>query len=138
MAIILKPRSLLRLEGVHPDLVRVVHRAADMSDLDFTVLEGRRTLDKQKQLLAQGATKTLNSRHLTGHAVDLAPMLDFDNDGKIETFEMFDWPLTHRLAKIVKAAAVAENVPLTWGGDWRTFKDGPHWELPWKQYPKGE
>lgn len=127
MAIILGARSLSRLEGVHPDLVRVVKRAAATSDLDFTVLEGLRTIDRQKQLKAQGATKTMNSRHLTGHAVDLAPMLD----GKVS----WDWPLYHRLAKIVKAAAAAEKVPLTWGGDWRTFKDGPHWELPWKQYP---
>lgn len=129
MAIVLGARSLSRLEGVHPDLVRVVKRAAATSDLDFTVLEGLRTLDRQRQLFAQKATKTMNSRHLTGHAVDLAPMLD----GKVS----WDWPLYHRLAKTVKAAAAAEKVPITWGGDWRTFKDGPHWELPWKEYPKG-
>ena len=130
MSIILGPRSISRLVDVHPDLVRVVHRAAALSSLDFTVLEGWRTMDRQKQLLAQGATRTLNSRHLTGHAVDLAPMIG----GTVS----WDWPLYHRLAKIVKAAAVAENVPLTWGGDWKTFKDGPHWELPWKFYPKGK
>jgi peptidoglycan L-alanyl-D-glutamate endopeptidase CwlK len=120
----------MRLEGVHPDLARVVKRAAAMSDLDFTVLEGLRTEARQRQLMQQGATKTLNSRHLTGHAVDLAPMLD----GKVS----WDWPLYHRLAKTVKSAAAFEKVPLQWGGDWRTFKDGPHWELPWKQYPKGK
>ena len=130
MSIVLGARSLSRLEGVHPDLVRVVKKAAAMSDLDFTVLEGLRTQERQKELMANGATKTMNSRHLTGHAVDLAPMLG----GKIS----WDWPLYNRLAKIVKAAAAAENVPITWGGDWRTFKDGPHWELPWKQYPKGK
>jgi peptidoglycan L-alanyl-D-glutamate endopeptidase CwlK len=129
MSIVLGPRSLSRLQDVHPDLVRVVKRAAAMSDLDFTVLEGLRTLERQKVLMKNGATKTMNSRHLTGHAVDLAPMV---GDGV-----SWDWPLYHRLAKIVKAAAAAESVPLTWGGDWRTFKDGPHWELPWKQYPKG-
>ena len=129
MSITLGSRSLMRLEGVHPDLVRVVKRAAASSDLDFTVLEGLRTEARQRQLFKQGATKTLNSRHLTGHAVDLAPLID----GKVS----WDWPLYHRLAKIVKAAAAAENVPLQWGGDWR-FKDGPHWELPWKQYPKGK
>lgn len=130
MSIVLGQRSLSRLEGVHPDLVRVVKRAAAMSSLDFTVLEGLRTLDKQKQLMAIGATKTMNSRHLTGHAVDLAPMVG----GTVR----WDWPLFHQLAPVVKAAAKAENVPLQWGGDWRTFKDGPHWELPWKQYPKGK
>ena len=115
---------------MHPDLVRVVKKAAAMSDLDFTVLEGLRTLARQKELMKNGATKTMNSRHLTGHAVDLAPMIG----GKIS----WDWPLYSRLAKIVKAAAAAEKVPLTWGGDWRTFRDGPHWELPWKFYPKGK
>jgi peptidoglycan L-alanyl-D-glutamate endopeptidase CwlK len=130
MSIVLGARSLSRLQGVHPDLVRVVKKAAAMSDLDFTVLEGLRTLERQKELMANGATKTMNSRHLTGHAVDLAPMIG----GKIS----WDWPLYNRLAKIVKAAAAAEKVSITWGGDWRTFKDGPHWELPWKQYPKGK
>jgi peptidoglycan L-alanyl-D-glutamate endopeptidase CwlK len=101
-----------------------------MSNLDFTVLEGVRTLERQRQLVAEGASKTLKSRHLTGHAVDLAPMIG----GKIS----WDWPLYNRLAKIVKAAAAEEKVPLTWGGSWQTFKDGPHWELPWKQYPKGK
>jgi peptidoglycan LD-endopeptidase CwlK len=130
VSIILGSRSLSRLKGVHPDLVRVVKKAAAMSNLDFTVLEGLRTLDRQRKLLAQGASKTLNSRHITGHAVDLAPLID----GKVS----WDWPLYHRLAKIVKAAAADENVPIVWGGDWRTFKDGPHWELPWKIYPKGK
>jgi len=128
MSIMLGPRSLSRLVDVRPDLVRVVKRAAAMSSLDFTVLEGLRTVARQHALMAQGATKTLNSRHLTGHAVDLAPMIG----GTVR----WDWPLYHQLAAIVKAAAAYEKVPVTWGGDWRTFKDGPHWELPWKQYPK--
>jgi len=130
MTIILGQRSLSRLEGVHPDLVRVVKKAAVLSDLDFTVLEGLRAVERQKQLVSHGASKTMNSRHITGHAVDLAPMIG----GKIR----WDWPLYHKLAKIVKAAAADEKVPLVWGGDWRAFKDGPHWELPWKFYPKGK
>jgi peptidoglycan LD-endopeptidase CwlK len=128
MPITLGARSLSRLQGVHPDLVRVVKRAAELSDLDFTVLEGLRTLERQQQLFKNRATRTMNSRHLTGHAVDLAPLLD----GTVS----WDWPLYHRLAKIVKTAGAVEGVPLVWGGDWRTFKDGPHWELPWKSYPK--
>jgi len=128
MSITLGSRSLMRLEGVHPDLVRVVKKAAALSDLDFTVLEGLRTVERQKQLVKQGASKTMNSRHITGHAVDLAPMIG----GKVS----WDWPLYHRLAKVVKAAAADENVPITWGGGWRTFRDGPHWELDWKFYPK--
>jgi peptidoglycan LD-endopeptidase CwlK len=132
MSIILGQRSLSRLDGVHPDLVRVVKKAAAMSPLDFTVLEGLRTLDRQKQLIAAGASSLKDptrSRHVTGHAVDLAPMIG----GTVR----WDWPLYHQLAAVVKDAAKAENVPIQWGGDWRTFKDGPHWELPWKTYPKG-
>jgi len=127
MTITLGSKSIQRLTGLHADLVRVVHAAARASDLDFCVLEGLRTLDRQKQLLSQGATTTLKSRHLTGHAVDLAAM----SDGEIR----WDWPLYHKLAVIVKAAAAAEKVPLEWGGDWRKFKDGPHWQLPWANYP---
>jgi len=128
MTIVLGARSLARLEGVHPDLVRVVKKAAALSDLDFTVLEGLRSVERQKQLVSQGASKTMNSRHITGHAVDLAPMIA----GEVR----WDWPLYHKLAKIIKAAAADEKVPLQWGGDWRAFKDGPHWELPWAFYPK--
>ena len=92
------------------------------------MLEGLRTVERQKQLVAQGASRTMNSRHITGHAVDLAPMIG----GEVS----WAWPQYHRLAKIVKSAAADEKVPLVWGGSWRTFKDGPHWELPWKFYPK--
>ena len=128
MTFALGARSLSRLTGVHPDLVKVVQLAIQKSDLDFAVLEGVRTIDRQRQLFAQKATKTMNSRHLTGHAVDLAPVIT----GAVS----WDWPLYHRLAKTVKASAAELGVPLTWGGDWRTFKDGPHWELPWASHPK--
>jgi len=128
MTFALGARSLSRLTGVHPDLVKVVQLAIRKSDLDFAVLEGVRTIDRQRQLFAQKATKTMNSRHLTGHAVDLAPVINGDVS--------WDWPLYNRLAKTVKASAAELGVPLTWGGDWRTFKDGPHWELPWASHPK--
>ncbi len=121
-------RSLKRLEGVHPDLVKVMKRAIGCSTIDFTVLEGMRTLAKQKQYMAAGATRTMNSRHLTGHAVDIAPVIG----GVVR----WDWPLYHQLALVVKKAAADLEVPIQWGGDWRSFKDGPHWELPWKAYPR--
>lgn len=127
MTITLGARSLSRLEGVHPDLVRVVKRAAALSKLDFTVLEGLRSLARQKELFAKRATQTMKSRHLDGHAVDLAPMIG----GEVR----WDWPLYHQLALVVKGAAKQEGVPIEWGGDWRTFKDGPHWQLGWKEYP---
>jgi peptidoglycan L-alanyl-D-glutamate endopeptidase CwlK len=128
MSFTLGARSLQRLEGVHPDLVRVVKRAITLTDLDFTVLEGLRSRERQTVLYAKGATRTMNSRHLTGHAVDLAPVIA----GQVS----WDWPLYHKLALVVFEAAKSENVPITWGGNWTTFKDGPHWELPWEKYPK--
>lgn len=121
----LNAASEAKLTGVHPDLVRVVRRSALAGD--FVVTCGLRTLAEQKRLLAAGATTTLKSRHLTGHAVDLAALVG----GKVR----WDWPLYHKLAAVMKEAAKAESVPLEWGGDWRTFKDGPHFQLPWKQYP---
>lgn len=135
MAFQLSQRSLQRLQGVHPDLVRVVKRAIELSPVDFTVLEGLRSVERQRQLLASGATRTLNSRHITGHAVDLAPFLDVDGDGRGEV--SWHWPHYHQLAPAVKRAAAEIGVPIEWGGDWRSFKDGPHWQLPWAQYPAG-
>jgi len=113
---------------VHPDLVRVVKRAIGESPIDFTVLEGLRSRERQTVLYAKGATKTMNSRHLTGHAVDLAPVIA----GQVS----WDWPLYDKLALTVFAAAKDEGVPITWGGNWKTFRDGPHFELPWEKYPK--
>lgn len=122
------PRSLKRLEGVHSDLVRVMKLAISRSPLDFAVIEGLRTLATQKKYMAAGATRTMNSRHLTGHAVDIAPWVG----GTVR----WDWPLYYRIAPIIKQAADELDVPIQWGGDWRSFKDGPHWELPWKAYPR--
>lgn len=125
--VIFTPSALHRLEGVHQDLVRVVRRAAELDQVVFTVTEGRRSLERQRQLLAAGATTTLRSRHLTGHAVDLAVLVD----GELR----WDWPLYHRLAEVVKQASKDVQVPIEWGGDWTSFKDGPHFQLPWKDYP---
>lgn len=120
-------RSKERLKGVHPDLVAVMNRALQISPMDFTIVEGLRTEARQKQLVAAGASMTMRSRHLTGHAVDIAPWVG----GAIR----WDWPLFHQMAVAVKAAAAVEGIPIEWGGDWRRFKDGPHWQLPWKDYP---
>ena len=120
-------QHLERLVGLHPDLVRVVNRLLTVRQ-DVVILEGMRTLERQRKLLALKATTTLKSRHLTGHAVDLAVTVD----GEIR----WDWPLYNQLAPFVKTAAQDENVPIEWGGDWKKFKDGPHWQLPWAIYPK--
>lgn len=131
----LKKSSLDKLKGVHPDLVRVIKRAAaDWSDntMSFVVTCGTRTLEEQKILVKNGKSTTLRSRHIPakngfGHAVDLAVVID----GKLN-WDMKDYA---KMAKYVKAAAKAEKVPVEWGGDWTGFVDGPHFQLPWKSYP---
>jgi peptidoglycan L-alanyl-D-glutamate endopeptidase CwlK len=124
-------RSLKNLNGIHPDLRRVVDRALQDSPLDFVVIEGLRTRERQKQLLASGASKTLNSRHITGHAVDLVPI---GPNGKAA----FDWPLYDVLVPAVKEAAAKEGVAIVAGADWPKFRDGPHIELDRRVYPEGD
>jgi peptidoglycan L-alanyl-D-glutamate endopeptidase CwlK len=127
MGFILGARSRQRLQGVHPDLVKVVQRAISISEVDFTVLEGLRTEERQRQLVAQGASKTMRSRHLTGHAVDLGALIG----GQVR----WDWPLYYKIADAMKRAAKELGIPIEWGGDWQKLKDGPHFQLPWKEYP---
>lgn len=123
----LDKRSQANLVGVHPDLVAVVEAALQISPITFVVTEGLRTLARQRSLVASGASQSMKSRHLTGHAVDLA--------AKINGVVRWDWPLYAQLAKAMKTAAAARGTPLEWGGDWRTLKDGPHFQLPWSNYP---
>ena len=124
------------LKKVHPDLARVIRRAAAMwphKDQEFFITCSLRTLEEQRKLFAAGATRTMNSRHLPhksdklSRAVDLAIKVN----GKVR----WDWPLFVQMAKTVKAAAKAEKVPITWGGDWVSFRDGPHFELNKQAYP---
>lgn len=124
---ILGSRSVSRLVGVHPDLVAVVNRAIKLAEVDFAVLEGLRTHTRQIELVKAGASQTMRSRHLTGHAVDLGAWVN----GEVR----WDWPLYHKIAAAMKKAAAELGVPIEWGGDWKTFKDGPHFQLPWKEYP---
>lgn len=122
----LSKKSLDRLSGVHPDLVAVVKRAIEITEVDFAVLEGVRSKARQEQLLKAGASQTMRSRHLTGHAVDLGAYVG----GSVR----WDWPLYDKIALAMKAAALELQVAIEWGGDWK-MKDGPHWQLPWKDYP---
>jgi peptidoglycan L-alanyl-D-glutamate endopeptidase CwlK len=135
----LSERSLMRLVGVHPDLVRVVKRAAGLCAVEFIVTEGVRSLERQKQLYAQGRTApgkkvtwTMHSRHLTGHAVDLVPLAA---NGTL------DWNTRASFVAVgaaMKAAAHLEGVDVRWGYDWdgdgvlqeKGEYDGPHFELP--------
>ncbi|CAB3856415.1 hypothetical protein LMG3410_02049 [Achromobacter aegrifaciens] len=128
-------RSLTRLVGVHPRLVEVVKLAIQRTAVDFTVVEGVRTAERQRELVAKGASQTQNSLHRKqpdgyGHAVDLAPLVG----GAIPWKE---WQHFADLAAVVKACAAELGVPVEWGGDWKTLKDGPHFQIPrgWKGRP---
>ncbi|MBD8010241.1 M15 family metallopeptidase [Acinetobacter pecorum] len=121
-------KSLSNLKGVHPDLVKVVKRAIEITECDFTITEGLRTKERQAQLLKEKKTTTSNSRHLTGHAVDLAVWVD--------NTVSWEWKYYYQIADAMKKAASELNVSIDWGGDWKKFKDGPHFELTWSKYPK--
>jgi peptidoglycan L-alanyl-D-glutamate endopeptidase CwlK len=121
----LSNRSLSNLQGVHPDLIGVVKRAIEITEQDFSVIEGVRNIDRQRELVAQGKSTTMNSRHLTGHAVDLAPYP-----------LSWDWEYFYPIADAMKAAAEEQGVDLEWGGDWSSFPDGPHFQVSWEAYPK--
>lgn len=117
-------KSLQRLQGVHPDLVAVVKRAIEITEQDFSVGEGLRSVERQRELVNSGKSKTMNSRHLTGHAVDLFPYP-----------VSWDWAYYYPIADAMKQAAEELDVDLEWGGDWAGFPDGPHFQLSWKGYP---
>lgn len=127
MSFRLSQRSRAALQGVHPDLVDVVEAAIELTPVDFMITEGLRTAARQAELVRAGASRTLNSRHLTGHAVDVAAWVD----GQVR----WDWPLYPRIAEAFKAAAKGRGVRLIWGGDWPRLRDGPHFELDRGAYP---
>jgi peptidoglycan L-alanyl-D-glutamate endopeptidase CwlK len=146
--------SRRELQGVHPQLVAVVERAIRITVQDFSVHDGIRTLADQQRLVAAGASQTLASRHITGHAVDLVPYVN----GKLR----WEWPPIYRIADAMRVAAHELDTPLRWGGAWdveftasaespedlvadyvarrrklgkRAFIDGPHFELPQALFP---
>ncbi len=127
--------SLANLKGIHPVMVDFCKRLIAATPVDFTVNEGRRSLAQQKKNVAKGVSKTLKSKHLTGHAVDLGPLVN----GK----KTFAWPPYYQLAAVgkkvrsemAKAGVLKSATDITWGGDWKSFKDGPHWELDPSKYP---
>ena len=129
----LSQRSLDRLVGVHPDLAEIVQLAIQRTTVDFTVVEGVRTLERQREYVARGASQTMASYHLPqadglSHAVDLAPLID-------GVIPWSNWQAFAGLAQVVKACAAELGVPVEWGGDWKTLKDGPHFQIPrdWKE-----
>ncbi len=127
MSFRLSSRSRARLIGVHPALTAVVEAAITRTPVDFMITEGLRTAERQAALVKAGASRTTRSRHLTGHAVDVAALVE----GQVR----WDWPLYGRIAEAFKAAALDLKTPLIWGGDWKSLRDGPHFELDRKAFP---
>ena len=132
----LSKRSLRNLEGVHPLLVNIVHRALELSDIDFTVIEGLRTIEKQKEYVAKGASKTMKSYHLKqkdgyGHAVDIYPY--YNSSVQVNA------PLSEfkKIANAMMKAGNEYDVIITWGADWdrdgnikeHSFIDSPHYQI---------
>lgn len=139
----LSENSLKKLVGVNPNLVKVVKRAIQISSVDFRVSEGLRTKETQAKYVKQGKSKTMNSRHLTGHAVDLVAVVN----GQVS----WDFGHYYTIAKAMSQAATELGVKVRWGGAWTVitnktgtpqewvkayragggrFLDGPHFELP--------
>ena len=117
-------RSKQNLSGVHPDLVAVVERAIEITEQDFSVLEGIRNINRQRELLKQGKSTTMRSRHLTGHAVDLVPHP-----------VSWDWEYFYPIVDAMKQAAEELEIDIVAGADWERFPDGPHFQLDWDSYP---
>ena len=127
MTFALGTKSKERLQGVHPDLVKVLEEAIKESPLDFSITEGLRTKERQKALFDAGKSQTMNSRHLTGKAVDIAVI----KDGEVT----WDFKYYQLVADHIKKVAKELKIDIVWGGDWQSFKDGPHFELHRSVYP---
>jgi len=121
MSFVLGAKSKEKLQGVDIRLVHLVEQAIKETTVDFTVLEGLRTPERQQQLVNDGYSQTLKSKHLTGHAVDLVAIVD----GKVS----WDKQYYPEIARAMKKAAADQQVNIRWGGDFKSFFDGPHFEL---------
>jgi hypothetical protein len=114
-------RSEGSFAGVKPELVAVARRALELSPIDFGITEGVRTIERQRVLVAEGKSQTMNSRHLTGEAIDVVAYLG--------SAVSWDPKYYHQIADAFKQASAELNTPIEWGGDWKTFVDGPHFQL---------
>ena len=119
--------SLGKLGGVHPDLVKIVKRAIELTKVDFGITEGLRSVERQKKLVLEGKSQTMLSRHLTGHAIDVVAYIN----GKVS----WDFENYEKISDAMFKAAAEFDIPITWGGLWTTLKDGPHFELHRGKYP---
>lgn len=122
-------RSMDHLAGVRPELVILAYHALLLSPIPFQITDGLRSQAEQEDLLAKGKSRTIRSRHLTGHAVDVVAI----EDGKVS----WDWNLYETIATAWKRASTETGIKVTWGGDWRGFRDGPHFELDRDAFPAG-
>lgn len=133
MATALTERDISRIEECHPILQKLWYAcASDTACPPFTIIDGARTVEEQKAYVARGTSKTMRSRHIPAkngwsHAIDVAPVID----GELT----WDWKYYHKLEPHVQRIAKTLNIEaLEWGGDWKSFKDGPHWQLSWAAF----
>lgn len=117
------PESEAKLAGVDPRLAALM-RAVEAKHPDaFEITEGPRDVETQRKYVAQGKSQTMNSKHLTGNAVDIALL---GPDGKPN----WDFEAYRPIADTAKATAAAMGIPdFIWGGDWKTLKDGVHFQV---------
>ena len=127
MTFSLSQKSQIKLRLVHPDMQRVVDAAIKVSTVDFAVIEGLRTMDRQRELVAAGASQTMDSRHLYGLAVDLAAIVG----GKVT----WQPKVYNQIADAMLGSAAKLHIPIVWGGSFLSFPDLVHFELSRKFYP---
>ncbi|WP_213131953.1 M15 family metallopeptidase [Citrobacter sp. FP75] len=120
-------RSIIMLKSVHSDLAKLACKALELSIIDFGIIEGVRSIERQKQLFIEGKSKTLNSRHLSGHAIDVLAYPTTSGSWEFKYYQ--------EISIAFKKASSMLDIPIEWGGDWKPFCDGPHFQLPWQQYP---
>lgn len=122
MLVLQGSRTLHNLQGVDPRLVFLIGAAMAISPTPVVVVEGLRSRERQRALVERGASQTMNSKHVEGKALDVAL---FSAGGEyLRDFEPY-----RDFAAIVKSLARKWTLPVVWGGDWRTLRDGPHFEL---------
>ena len=126
-----------KLKNVHPDLIAVIKRALELTSIDFSVTDGLRTIEQEREHINNGTSNTMNSRHLTGHAVDLTPWF---NGASVNGRDPANWHYFVSVSRAMKLAAMELKTPVEWGGDWpevkgKSTRDGYHFELTWKAYP---
>ena len=116
-------RSEAFLSEVNPRLKNIAREALKITRIDFAIISGKRNMAQQRELVRKGASKTLNSKHLKGAAIDIAPI--DPKTGKAN----FDRALALEIAIAIMQAAQNQGVRIEWGGMWRNFEDIPHFEI---------